>query len=132
MAKKKITAEIYSYGIFTSWERESKELPKIREITDRIPITPDVEFGCIIKIRGAKGKVIQFRIDHPPFKDSKGNPAAPFTGEYFINSNEYEFFLGDTVWEPYDDKAGIWELSTFLDGKRISYKKLTLLNNTGL
>jgi hypothetical protein len=36
------------------------------------------------------------------------------------------------VWEPYNDKAGIWELSTFLDGKRISYKKLTLLNNTGL
>jgi len=130
MARRKITAEIYSYGIYTSWERESKELPKIQEITDRIPITPDVEFGCIMKIRGAKGKVIEFRIDHPPFKDSSGNTAAPFTGEYFVNSNEYEFFLGDTVWEPYEDKAGTWELSTFIEGKRISYKKLFLFIET--
>ncbi len=126
MAKRKISAEIYSYGIYTSWNRDSRELPKILEITDRIPIAPDVEFGCVIKIKGAKGKTIQFRIDHPPFKDEKGEITPPFTGEYFINSNDYEFFLGDTVWEPYEDKAGIWELSTFLDGKRLSYKKLTL------
>ena len=126
MAKRKISAEIYSYGIYTSWNRDSRELPKILEITDRIPITPDVEFGCVIKIKGAKGKTIQFRIDHPPFKDEKGEIAPPFTGEYFINSNDYEFFLGDTVWEPYENKAGIWELSTFLDVKRLSYKKLTL------
>ncbi len=126
MAKRKITAEIYSYGIYSGWDRESKELPKIQKITNRIPITPDVEFGCIIILKGAKGKTIEFRIDHPPFKDSSGNRAAPFIGEYFINSNEYEFFLGDTVWKPYDDKAGTWELSTFIEGKRISYKKLLL------
>jgi hypothetical protein len=126
MAKRKITAEIYSYGIYTSWDRGSRDLPKILEITDRIPITPDVEFGCLIRIKGAKGKTIQFRIDHPPFKDDSGNIAPPFEGEYFINSNDYEFFLGDTVWEPYEDKAGTWELSTFLDGKRLSYKKLFL------
>ena len=127
MAKRKITIEIYSYGIYTNWNRNSKELPKIMEITDQIPISPDVEFGCIIKIIGAKGKTIQFRIDHPPFKDSSGNPATPFIGEYFINSNDYEFFLGDTVWEPYEDKAGTWELSTFIDNKRISHKKLFLI-----
>ncbi len=126
MAKKKITTELYSYGIYTGWNRNSTELPNILEITNKINITPDVEFGCVIKIKGAKGKIIQFRIDHPPFLDESGNPAAPFTGEYFINSNDYEFFLGDTVWEPYEDKAGTWELSTFIDGKRISYKKLFL------
>ncbi len=126
MAKRKVTADIYSYGIYTNWNRKSKELPKILEITDRIKITPDIEFGCIIKIRGAKGKPIQFRIDHPPFLDESGNPAAPFTGEYFINNNNYEFFLGDTVWEPYEDKAGTWELSTFIDGIKISHKKLYL------
>ena len=126
MAKRKITAGIYSYGIYTSWDRESKELPKILEITNRIPVIPGIEFGCVIRIKGAKGKTIRFRIDHPPFKDETGETAPPFTGEYFINSNDYEFFLGDTVWEPYEDKAGTWELSTFLDGKRLSYKKLTL------
>ena len=34
-----------------------------------------------------------------------------FEGSYFINSNDFQFFLGDTVWEPVDDKRGEWILS---------------------
>jgi len=126
MAKRKITWELYSYGIYSRWERSSKELPRLMDITDRIPVQPDIEFGYILKIIGAKGKKLEFCIEHPPFQDANGNPAPPFKGEYFINSNNYEFFLGDTVWEPYEDKAGTWLLSTWMDGKLLAEKKLTL------
>lgn len=126
MAKKKITWELYSYGIYSRWERTSKALPRLLDITDRIPVQPDIEFGYILKITGAKGKKLDFCIDHPPFNDDKGQLAPPFEGEYYINSNNYEFFLGDTVWEPYEDKEGTWTLSTWMDGKLLAEKKLIL------
>ncbi len=126
MAKKKFRYELYSYGIYSRWDRQTKDLPKLIEITDRIPIKDDIEFGYVLKITGAKGKKLHFRIDHPPFKDAKGQTAPPFKGEYFINSNTYEFFLGDTVWEPYEDKAGEWRLYTWLEGELIADKKLIL------
>jgi len=126
MAKKKITWELYSYGEYSNWERTSKKLPKLLKITDRVQIHPDIEFGYVIKIKGAKGKKIDFRIDHPPFYNNKGQLEPPFEGEYYINSNDYEFFLGDTVWKPYEDKQGEWFLSTWLDGKTIAEKKITL------
>ncbi|TAJ13144.1 DUF3859 domain-containing protein [Marinilabiliaceae bacterium JC017] len=126
MAKKKITWELYSYGIYSHWERGSKALPQLLDITDQIPVEPDIEFGYIIKIKGAKGKTVEFRIDHPPFLDAQGNEAPAFEGEYFIQSNDYEFFLGDTVWEPYYDKAGDWILTTWLEGKVIACKTLHL------
>lgn len=122
MAKKKITWELYSYGIYSRWERTSKALPRLLDITDRIPVQPDIEFGYILKITGAKGKKLDFCIDHPPFNDDKGQLAPPFEGEYYINSNNYDFFLGDTVWEPYEDKEGTWTLSTWMDGKLLAEK----------
>lgn len=126
MAKKKISYELYSYGIYSRWERESKQLPKLMEITTRIGIKPDIEFGYVIKIKGAKGKKLEYKIDHPPFKDKQGNIEPPFVGEVYVNSNDYEFFLGDTVWEPYEDKAGEWKLSTWMDDELIAYKELVL------
>lgn len=127
MAKKKVQHELYSYGIYSRWERQNKNLPKLLEITDQIPVKDDIEFGYILKINGAKGKILDFRIDHPPFKNENGQTTPPFKGEYYINSNDYEFFLGDTVWEPYEDKAGEWRLRTWLEGKLIADKKLILL-----
>jgi len=124
MAKKKISSEIYSYGIYSRWNRESKELPKLQKITNEIPLKLDVEFGYVIRIKGAKGKRIQFEIDHPPFPDEHGNITLPFTGEYFVKSNDYEFFLGDTIWEPIHNKKGEWKLTTWLDGKILYQKSL--------
>ncbi len=126
MAKKKITHELYSYGIYSHWERQSKALPKLLEITNNIKIQDDIEFGYVLKIKGAKGKKLEYKIEHPPFKNEHGQIEPAFKGEYFINSNDYEFFLGDTVWQPYQDKAGDWILSTWLDGELIAYKKLIL------
>ncbi len=126
MTKRKISWELYSYGVYSKWERTSKKLPKLLKITDRIQITPDIEFGYVIKVKGAKRKIIEYRIDHPPFYNDKNKVEPAFIGQYFINSNDYEFFLGDTVWEPYSDKQGEWILSTWIDGKLIAQKKLTL------
>ncbi|MCU4155012.1 DUF3859 domain-containing protein [Carboxylicivirga sp. A043] len=126
MAKKKISWELYSYGEYSRWERTSKKLPKLLKITDEIRIQPDIEFGYVVKIKGAKGKVVEFKIEHPPFTDEQGKVQPPFKGQYFINSNDYEFFLGDTVWEPFDDKVGKWVLTTWLDGKILAEKTITL------
>ncbi len=124
MSKKKINSELYSYGIYSCWERGSKSLPKLQKITTEIPLKLDVEFGYVVKIKGAKGKRIQFEIDHPPFTDEHDNIAPPFTGEYFVSSNDYEFFLGDTIWEPIHDKKGEWKLTTWLDEKILFKKSL--------
>jgi hypothetical protein len=59
-------------------------------------------------------------------EDGKVRP--PFTGQVFINSNQYEFFLGDCVWEPLDDKLGVWTMTTKIDGEVVAKKSLRLIH----
>jgi len=127
MPKKRPGIELYSYGIYEPWNRASKDLPKLKKITNKIPIKPDIEFGYIIKIRKAKGSSLTFIINHPEFLNSNGKPAPPFKGKELIPSNNWSFFLGDTVWLPYENKAGNWELITWLDGKEIARKNFELI-----
>lgn len=124
MAKKKIDIKIKSYGIYSQWDRSSKELPKLRKVTTDIPAELDVEFGYILHIKGGKGTMLEFVIKHPPFIDVKTGDTAPdFVGEHYVNSNDWMFFLGDTIWEPVEDKVGIWEVVVFMDGKEVANKK---------
>ena len=88
MAKKKFEVEIYSYGKYAEWDRKSKSIPKLLDIADVIKAETGTEFGYVLKIRKAKGKRIDFCIDHPPFKDEQGKIMPPFTGQVFINSND--------------------------------------------
>ncbi|WP_053186948.1 DUF3859 domain-containing protein [Sunxiuqinia dokdonensis] len=127
MAKKKVDIILHSYGQYTKWDRESRELPKILEIAHTIQAEIGTEFGYLLKIRKGKGKKLEFRIIHPPFKDEQGNIAPDFTGEYYVNSNDYSFFLGDCVWEPLEDKLGPWRLITYLEGQVIADKTLELV-----
>ena len=120
MAKPKITWELDSWGIFTKWNRNEKALPEIKQFTHQIPAELGIEFGYILKIKKAKGKRIDFVIEHPPFLDDDGNPVPPFTGNIYIRNNEWEFFLGDTVWEPVEDKIGPWRLVTWLEDQKIA------------
>jgi hypothetical protein len=53
-----------------------------------------VEFGLILSVKKAKGEVLEYRIDHPPFTDEQGNIAPPFEGTYYISSNDFRFFSG--------------------------------------
>ena len=127
MARKKVDIELYSYGQYTQWSRNSRKLPKIVDITDVIEAEIGTEFGYILKIKKGKGKKLKFIIIHPPFTDDKGEVMPDFTGEYYINSNDYEFFLGDCIWEPLEDKLGYWRLITYLDGQIIADKTLQLI-----
>lgn len=122
MRKRKPIFKIYSYGEYSKWDRESKEIPKILDITTEIEATSGTEFGYVLQIKQGKGETIEFRIDHPPFKDESGKVTPPFTGEQFIRTNDYLFYLGDCIWDPPEDKFGVWELTTYHNGKVVANK----------
>ncbi len=126
MPRKIIDIKMESWGIYTQWDRQSKALPKIKKFTDSVPVELDVEFGYILHIKGAKGKLVEFVMKHPPFTDDEGNVRPDFEGSEYISSNDWRFFLGDTVWLPLEDKCGEWLLLTYLDGKEIARKSFQL------
>ncbi len=127
MSKRKVNIELYSFGEYTQWDRNNRELPNLVDITETIEAEIGTEFGYVLKIKRGKGKKLEFKIIHPPFKDDKGNIMPDFVGEYYISSNDYSFFLGDCIWEPLEDKLGDWRLITYLDGKIIADKTLKLV-----
>jgi hypothetical protein len=118
--------EIISYGKYTRWNARSKDLPELEDLTYEIEAELDVEFGMLVEIRHGKGRYLEFIIHHPPFKDKSGNIAPSFVGEYQIRTNPYRFFLGDTIWEPVDDKKGDWELIIKIDNQVVAQKVLKL------
>ena len=127
MSKQKPDVKIESCGLYTPLEKEGKELPKLVRFTDEIPCEPGVEFGYILHILKGRGMKLTYQIDHPPFFDSSGQIAQPFTGEEYVRSNDWKFFLGDTTWEPIEDKAGLWRIRSWLDGELIADRTLTLV-----
>ena len=127
MAKKKPIFKIESYGTYDQWNRNSNDIPKIIKINETITLYPNVEFGLILSIKGGKGIKLDFRVIHPVFNDIEGNLADDFTGEHFVNSNDWKFFLGDTVWEPYENKKGLWQFIINYEGKAIAKKNITLV-----
>lgn len=127
MAKQKPEFIIKSYGLYTTWDRTSKTLPKIIKHTLEIPAEIGVEFGFILSVKRAKGELLAYCIDHPDFKDEKGEVMPAFEGSYFVNSNDFQFFLGDTVWEPVADKRGEWVLTVSHKGKEVARKVFLLV-----
>lgn len=53
MAKLKPIITLQSYGIYSTWDNESKALPQIEQFTTEVIATLDVEFGLIINIKKA-------------------------------------------------------------------------------
>jgi hypothetical protein len=103
LGKRKFDIELYTYGEYSTWDRTSKALPRILNITGTIEAEIGTEFGYVLRIRKAKGSKIFFRIIHPPFQDEKGNVMDDFT----------------------------WRLITELDGKVIADKTLWLVSKNG-
>lgn len=122
MAKRRPTFKMYSYGEYSKWDRSSREIPKILDFTTEINAKIGTEFGYVLYIKNGKGETVDFKIEHPPFNDDKGKLRPPFTGEQFIRTNDFEFYLGDCIWEPLDDKLGKWELTTSHQGKVVAHK----------
>lgn len=110
MAKLKPEFSIVSYGIYTTWDSSSKELPRIKEFTTDIPAEVDIEFGYILNVKKGKGIKLNFIIYHPDVHDKKGNPLEPFTDDIYVSNNDWSFFLGDTIWNPVEDKVGPWRI----------------------
>jgi hypothetical protein len=52
----------------------------------------------------------------------------PFEGIVYIKDNDWSFYLGDTVWEPIEDKIGDWRMTLSLAGKVIADKTFNLIN----
>lgn len=122
MAKRRPTFKLYSYGEYSKWDRQSKEIPKILNFTTEIEAKIGTEFGYVLHIKNGKGETVMFKIDHPPFTDEEGNIRPPFTGEQFIRTNDFQFYLGDYIWEPLEDKLGKWELTTYYAGQVVAHK----------
>lgn len=126
MAKRRPIFKMYSYGEYSKWDRNSRDIPKILEFTTEIKAQIGTEFGYVLHIKNGKGETINFRIDHPPFTGDDGNIRPPFTGEQFIRTNDFEFYLGDCIWEPLEDKLGKWELTIWYQDKLVANKVFIL------
>lgn len=122
MAKAKAQVEIKSFGIYDQWDKDDKKLPKVQKFTTQVPAEVDIEFGFVINIKKAKGQKIRYCIYHPDIPDKKGNVMPPFDGEEYIRNNNWDFYLGDTIWLPIEDKVGEWRMTIEIDGNEIASK----------
>ncbi|WP_339616177.1 DUF3859 domain-containing protein [uncultured Gilvimarinus sp.] len=127
MAKKKHQVKLKSWGIYTPWNSESKALPKLLKVTREIPCELDVEFGYIANIKKAKNKKLQYCIYHPDIPDENGAPLPPFSGEEFIRQNDWNFFIGDTIWAPIENKQGPWRITLAIEGELVADETFKLL-----
>jgi hypothetical protein len=103
MAKSKPVFKIKSFGIYNQWNAKEKKLPEIQEFTTNIKASLDVEFGFIINIKKAKCEK-----------------------EVYITNNDWDFYLGDTIWLPIENKLGLWRMTIELKGDVIAEKKFSL------
>jgi hypothetical protein len=127
MAKKKHQVKLKSWGIYTPWNSESKALPKLLKVTREIPCELDVEFGYVANIKKAKNKKLQYCIYHPDIPDENGTPLPPFSGEEFIRQNDWNFFIGDTIWAPIENKQGPWRITLAIEGELVADETFKLL-----
>lgn len=118
MASRQLQVKIRTFGIYTKWDADSKALPKLVEVTEAVPAEVDIEFGFVARIRGAKNKRLFYCIDHPGIRDSEGQVRPPFDGFVYVKTNDWDFYLGDTIWEPIEDKVGHWHMWVEIDGIR--------------
>ena len=49
----------------------------------------------------------------------------------YVRSNDWQFYLGDTVWEPVSDKLGPWRLVIELEGQKVADETFQLVEDTG-
>ena len=98
------------HGIYSQWDESSKQLPKLIEVTTDIPARENIEFGFVAKFKKAKGVKFSYTIYHPDILGDDGIAMPPFTGEVYVKNNDWDFYLGDTLWMPLNDKLGHWRM----------------------
>ncbi|MGR5251640.1 DUF3859 domain-containing protein [Vibrio astriarenae] len=127
MAKRTSVVEMTSYGIYSHWDAASKDLPKIKDFTTTVTADEGVEFGFIVNIKKAKGELLKFCIYHPGILNKKGQVLDPFDGDIYVRSNDWDFYLGDTIQllHPVDgleSNLGEWRMVLEMKGKIIAEK----------
>jgi hypothetical protein len=127
MAKKKVEVTLKHWGIYTPWDKKSTALPELVKVTRNIPCELDIEFGYVVNIKKAKKKKLQYCIHHPGIPDEEGVPMAPFAGEEFIRNNDWDFFIGDTIWAPVENKQGPWRITLAIEGEIITDETFNLI-----
>lgn len=132
MAKRTPVIEMTSYGIYSLWDAKAKELPQIKAFTQTVTADEGVEFGFTVNIKKAKGQLLQFCIHHPGIINKKGKVLAPFDGEVYVRSNDWHFYLGDTIQllcpiNGLESNLGEWRMTLEMQGKTIAEKHSTLL-----
>ncbi|WP_394239786.1 DUF3859 domain-containing protein [Vibrio astriarenae] len=127
MAKRTPIVEMTSYGIYSHWDAHSKDLPKIKAFTTTVPADEGVEFGFIVNIKKAKGTLLNFCIYHPGILNKKGQVLEPFDGEIYVRSNDWDFYLGDTIQllhptDGLESNLGEWRMVLDMGDKVIAEK----------
>ncbi|CAH0525658.1 DUF3859 domain-containing protein [Vibrio hippocampi] len=127
MARRSAVVEIVSYGVYDTWDSGSKDLPKIQQFTTQIAAEPQIEFGFIVNIKKAKGERLRYCITHPGIINKKGQTLAPFDGEVHVGSNDWDFYLGDTIQllHPIDgleSNLGEWHMTMEINGRVVAEK----------
>lgn len=128
MARIKPQFTLSSYGIYSSWDEKDKKLPKLKHITTEVSAELDIEFGVTINVKKAKGIKLNFCIYHPNILDEKGSIMPPFSGEVYVKNNNWDFYLGDTIWSPLGDKLGYWRMEIKYQDTIIVDKTFHILN----
>lgn len=118
-----------SYGIYRGWDAGAKELPRIAKFTLEVPAEIDIEFGFVINVKGGKNKELYYCIDHPGIRDSAGCRRPPFDGTVYVKTNDWNFYLGDTIWLPLEDKIGQWRMTVELDDKVVAEKMFDVVRD---
>lgn len=122
MARKRPAVSEVSYGLYAPFDKRGKALPEHLTFTTSVPPQAGQEFGYIVKIKHGRGLKIDFEIDHPRIPGDDGQPMPPFRGEEFVRTNDFDFYLGDALWEPLGHMLGAWKLTTRLDGKVVAQR----------
>jgi len=120
MAQNNPRFKINSFGIYDGFEGAGKQLPKISRHTAVIPALVDIEFGLIVDVKKGKGISLDWCIEHPNIHDKNGKAMAPFAGSIIVRNNDWQFYLGDTIWLPEEDKVGDWHMYIEYEGSIVA------------
>jgi len=126
-SKKKFEVVIESYGRYTQWRSGSRELPKIVEFTNVIRAYAGIEFGMILRIRKGKGVKLDYYVKHPVIRNGINIVENDFNGKHIIRSNDYQFFIGDCIDQPVEDKIGKWIISIYSEGILLAEKTFSVV-----
>ncbi len=131
MARRRPVISEVSYGLYSRFEAGGKGLPGVVRFTTAVPAVVGQEFGLIVKIKQGRGLLIDWEIEHPRVPSAEGGVMAPFMGSEYVRTQDYDFFLGDALWEPLIHMVGEWKLTVNLDRKTAAQRTFEVLAPEG-